>query len=222
MPGEEDEQSVIESVYQELRLEILRAVLLPGTKLSENALAKDFSCSRTPVREALQRLRQDGFVDILPHSGTYVRTPKLCEYLELTEVRAYLEALAFTLAIERNADCTTLRTILTEMDEIVQDTPIDTVAFGVLHYRFHHTLVEMSGNSVLLRIYDRLNLSTSSLFSSPAMTRERFSQTQAEHHKILTALENHDTRMEKAIIQILWRKRNRYKRGTETGVVTDG
>ncbi|MCI2104977.1 MAG: GntR family transcriptional regulator [Sphaerochaeta sp.] len=48
MPGEEDEQSVIESVYQELRMEILRAVLLPGTKLSENALAKDFSCSRTP------------------------------------------------------------------------------------------------------------------------------------------------------------------------------
>ena len=48
MPGEEDEQSVIETVYQELRMEILRAVLLPGTKLSENALAKDFSCSRTP------------------------------------------------------------------------------------------------------------------------------------------------------------------------------
>ena len=111
--------------------------MLPGSKLSENNLAREFSCSRTPVREALKRLEQDGFVDILPHSGTYVRSPSLTEYQELTEVRAYLEALAFNLAVEKEADCTELKRILGEMDAIVDNTPIDTVAFGEKHYRFH-------------------------------------------------------------------------------------
>jgi DNA-binding GntR family transcriptional regulator len=218
----EQDDSVIETVYQDLRTEILRAALLPGTKLSENTLAKDFSCSRTPVREALQRLEQDGFVDILPHSGTYVRTPSSAECQEITEVRAYLEALAFNLDIEKHADCSELEEILHQMDGIVENAPIDTVAFSTLHYRFHQTLVKLSGNQILMRIYDRLNINPNNLFSYQAMTKESFSVTQAEHHKILSALQKGDGRMGKFVIQHLWKKRNRFKHDAEANRVTGG
>lgn len=204
--------SVIEEMYDELKSKILNGTLLPGTKLSENGLSSDFHCSRTPVREALKRLEQESFVVILPHSGTYVKSPTLREYQEMTEIRAYLEALAFSLAIERKADCTVLAQILKEMDDLVQDPPFDVVAFGEKHYRFHRQMVVMSGNPLLLQAFERLNLNANSLLFYQSMTKESFTITQEEHHKILSALETGNAKMESFVLNHLWRKRNKFKK----------
>lgn len=64
---------LIDSIYNHLKRQIRQGLLPNGAKLSENTLAKEFSCSRTPVREALKRLEQDGFVVIIAHSGSYVK-----------------------------------------------------------------------------------------------------------------------------------------------------
>ncbi len=61
-----------EEIYQVLEDEIVDLKLLPGEVISENQCCKRFGVSRTPVRSALQRLEQNGFVDILPHRGTVV------------------------------------------------------------------------------------------------------------------------------------------------------
>ena len=85
---------LIDTIYNHLKHQIRQGLLPNGAKLSENTLAKEFSCSRTPVREALKRLEQDGFVVIVAHSGSYVKDITMVDYQQLTEVRAYLEALA--------------------------------------------------------------------------------------------------------------------------------
>ncbi len=95
---------MIDTIYDTLRDQIRSGSLSGGgTKLSENTLAATFACSRTPVREALKRLDQDGFVVTIAHSGTYVKDLTMQEYQHLTEVRAYLEALAIRSACEQHA-----------------------------------------------------------------------------------------------------------------------
>jgi len=205
----------IDALCASIRTRILQGTLLPGTKLSENNLAKEAGCSRTPVREALKRLEQDGFVVILPHSGSYVKSCSLKEYQEITEIRSYLEGLSFRLAVERNADTTEIAKILSEMDELVNKPPFDLVAFGEKHYRFHQKLVEMSGNPLLLQTFNRLNLNANSLLFYQKSTKESFAITQAEHHKILTALEEGDAKVEKFVIMHLWKKRDNFKREAE-------
>ena len=61
-----------EEIYEILENEIARLKILPGEVLSENSLCRRFSISRTPIRSVLQRLQQNGFVQIVPHKGTIV------------------------------------------------------------------------------------------------------------------------------------------------------
>ena len=91
-----------EYIYTQIRQRIRLGVYQSGSKLSENKLAKEFNCSRVPVRETFLRLQQEGLVTIQPQSGTYVRTYTLEDYRNALEVRAYLESLAAALVIEKN------------------------------------------------------------------------------------------------------------------------
>ena len=86
-------------IYSTIQNRIRSGEYTPGEKLSENLLATEFNCSRMPVREALKHLEQDGLVTIQPKSGTYVRGYSPEEIRNAVEIRAYLEALAFTLLI---------------------------------------------------------------------------------------------------------------------------
>lgn len=63
-----------EEIYDILEREIITLVIKPGEQISENTLCKRFCLSRTPVRSVLQRLQQNGFVQIVPHKGTMVTT----------------------------------------------------------------------------------------------------------------------------------------------------
>ncbi len=112
---------LIDTIYDTTGPDSKRITLWGGTKLSENTLAATFACSRTPVREALKRLDQDGFVVTIAHSGTYVKDLTMQEYQHLTEVRAYLEALAIRSACEQHAGATALEHILDTMDGLIEE-----------------------------------------------------------------------------------------------------
>ncbi|MHB1918062.1 MAG: GntR family transcriptional regulator [Acidimicrobiales bacterium] len=71
-----------ERVYQHLQAEILEGRLLPGTVLSEVALAKELGVSRGPIREAMGRLAAEGLVNVRPRRGAVVRAPTLEELVE--------------------------------------------------------------------------------------------------------------------------------------------
>lgn len=82
-----------EEIYQALEDEIIDLKLLPGEFISENQCCKRFGVSRTPVRSALQRLEQNGFVDIIPHKGTVVTTIDVSTVNQLIYQRVAVEAM---------------------------------------------------------------------------------------------------------------------------------
>ena len=201
--------SGIDDIHAILRKRILGADYCPGEKLSENSLAKEFGCSRTPVREALKRLEQEDLVEIRPQSGAYVRQVTTRDYADLLEVRAYLEGLAFRLALERAPDegARLLDGDILEMDRIIAATPIDMGRYAEVHYRFHRRLVELAGNELLAQMFERLNLRASHMFLR-SMSAESAARTQAEHRRIARQLAERDKSGEKFVIDHLWRKKS--------------
>ncbi|MCE1196680.1 GntR family transcriptional regulator [bacterium] len=199
----------IDDIHATLRKRILGADYYPGKKLSENSLAKEFGCSRTPVREALKRLEHESLIEIRPQSGAYVRQVTTKDYTDLLEVRAYLEGLAFRLALERASDegLKVLDDDILEMDRIIAAMPIDMGRYGEAHYRFHSHLVELAGNELLAQMFERLNLRASHMFLR-SMDAESAARTQAEHCRIARQLAERDKSGEKFVIDHLWRKKS--------------
>lgn len=96
LPGTLAEQS-----YVRLREEIIRGELPPRALVREEDIAERFGVGRTPVREALQRLRHEGYLTILPRRGTLVSEISITDLAAIYEVRARLESWAARLAAER-------------------------------------------------------------------------------------------------------------------------
>ncbi|MDD3425210.1 GntR family transcriptional regulator [Sphaerochaeta sp.] len=205
--------AVIDQIYDDIRDKILKNEYIPGSKLSENSLSVDYNCSRTPVREAIKRLEQDGFVTVLPQSGSYVKELTLKDYQHIAEIRTYLESLAFRLNCENEVDIAPFAAILDEMDTCDMDKPDEVMHFSDLHFQFHLEMVRASNNAILLTTFSRLNLNTNSLLFYQRLSNQGKIQTQEEHRKILAYLQAHDaTKGEKFMFAHLWRKRNAYKR----------
>ena len=88
-------------VYELVKRRIVANELLSGTKLAEDGLAKELGVSRTPVREALNRLTQDGLVTVSPGRGAFVATFSFEDMVQLLEIREALEGMAARLASSR-------------------------------------------------------------------------------------------------------------------------
>jgi len=206
-------KNLIADIYQDLRTRILTESIHPGQKISETALAENYNCSRTPIRETLKRLEDDGLVIIKPKSGTYVKNETPQDFIELMQVRSSLERLAFKLALESatEKDITRLEKKLIELDALIADEPIDMMRFARIHYDFHYSIMELSGNSLLLRHFERLNLRSSHMFYQ-MMNKHRAEDTQEEHKKIVALLKHKDESGAAYIENHLNRKINRFIR----------
>lgn len=213
----QSKSQLIDTIYTHIKGRIRQGLLPNGAKLSENSLAKEFSCSRTPVREALKRLEQDGFVVIIAHSGSYVKDITMVDYQQLTEVRTYLEALAMKLACENGADPAILEQILDRMDALWKSGgEFDVQTFSSLHYQFHLELVKLSGNNLLALTYSRLNLSESALLFAQNINDRGIAKTQEEHRRLVDAIRKQDAKEgERFMLSHLWRKRDRFRAQTQ-------
>ena len=99
-PGE----SLSEAAYRAIEEMIVTRQLRPGSMISENQLSEQLGCGRTPIREALQRLKFEGFVEIHARRGVLVAPIDVVKQLELLEVRRPLERLVVQLAAVRALD----------------------------------------------------------------------------------------------------------------------
>jgi DNA-binding GntR family transcriptional regulator len=133
--------------YATLRDAIVRAELEPGRQLSENELAAWLGVSRTPVREALVRLRDQRLVRIVPQLGTFVSRISLSAVADAQFIREALECAAVRVAVERvtEDDLTTLQENL-RAQERARDKD-DYEAFYLLDDELHHALCDLSGRT---------------------------------------------------------------------------
>lgn len=149
--------STRQQAYTVLRTAIVSGSLKPGTRLSENELAGELGVSRTPVREALLRLREDQLVDVVPQLGTFVTAISDTAVNDAQFLREAVECAAVRLATERaqQSDVQHLRTILTKQ-EVARDAA-DFDAWFLLDDEFHHALCDLSGRPIAWQIGRRAN-----------------------------------------------------------------
>jgi len=129
-------------VYEDIRARIISLDLPPGTMLSRNDLASHYRVSQMPVREALQRLEQDGLVEIYPQSRTVVSSIDIDQLYEAHFLRVAVET-EVARQLAANPDGAALRKArtLVAMQETLLDQPDQTEFFTSLDETFHQTLM---------------------------------------------------------------------------------
>jgi len=171
---------------------ILDGTFADGQRLDEVQLAEHFDVSRTPLREAFQRLALSGLVEQLPRRGVFVRQPGPVELVEMFEVMAELEAVCARLAATRITD-----TALDALRQANQDCQQALAARDSDHYyreneRFHAILYRESGNAFLEAECKRLHRRLTPFRRLQLRLRGRLRQSMSEHEAIVAALEDGD------------------------------
>ncbi|MFH8448374.1 GntR family transcriptional regulator [Streptomyces fungicidicus] len=177
-------------VYEALLELITTRALRPGQHLVESELAGHLGVSRQPVREALQRLNTEGWVDLRPAQGAFVHEPTEEEADQLLTVRTLLEAEAARLAAG-NADAAgveALEKILAEGLAAVDADDVDAAV--VINARFHAKVMELAGNAVLAELAAQVDRRVRWYYTPVA--RQRGGQSWVEHRELIAAIAAHD------------------------------
>ncbi len=180
-------ERVYQAVYSDIRTESLR----PGDMVREDLLARQYGLSRTPVREALRRLLQDGLCE--KHGvGVRVSRPTLDQVHEIYPIVSVLEGLAAKLAAER-LDVATLDQL-----EALHATMLDSQAlddhpsYVNTNQRFHDIILTCSGNPQLIQTLQRLRLITVALRRYQLGIGSRMHDSSREHGQLLKAFRSRD------------------------------
>lgn len=179
-------------VADELETLILEGALEQGARLDEVQLANRFSVSRTPIREALQRLTNSGLVELRPRRGAFVRQPGPVELVQMFEFMSELESVAARLAADRVSDAALekLNQINARCDHAVLAQ--DTDRYYAENETFHAVIYRESGNEFLEIECLRLQRRLQPFRRLQLRLRGRLRQSMDEHKAIVTALERGD------------------------------
>jgi DNA-binding GntR family transcriptional regulator len=182
------ELGVADAVYATLRQAIVSGVMQPGTHLREEGLARRFSVSRTPVREAVLRLGAERLAE-RTRRGVVVPRVTPDEILELYVVRENVDGLGARLAAEeaRPSDVARLHWLNDKLRRLLAGA--DSQAMARVSLEFHEEIYRCARNVVLLEltrpIHDRVRRIPGTTFSDPARARAAV----AEHDQIVEAIE---------------------------------
>jgi DNA-binding GntR family transcriptional regulator len=180
-------------IYDVLRDAILAMNIYDDTtdlRLDERRMAEQLGISRTPIREALARLEQDGFVEIQPRKGVFVRRKSLEEVLEMIVVWAALESMAARLAADRasDADLRSLRKLGTRFSQ--NAARADIAEYSEQNFRFHQRILELGKCTMLKSIADGLFLHMHAVRRRAMGEGDRATRSVVDHMGIIEALES--------------------------------
>lgn len=183
-----------EAVTDALREAILDGVLAPSSWLREDELASAFEVSRTPVREALRRLADEGLAVKTAHHGTVVAPMSLEDVLALYVVRENLEGLAARLAAVRCPPglVESLDRIGETMRDVAQSSTPHSQELARLNLTWHRTLRQAASNTYLDRFLGQVEYAVRRLPTSTFDYPGRAEQVLAEHDAVVRAIEARD------------------------------
>jgi DNA-binding GntR family transcriptional regulator len=174
-------------VFKLVRSEILSCRLMPGEEIREGELARRYGVSKSPVRDAMQKLEFEGLVEIEPRRGHRVKPISVADAEDILDLRIILE----TGVVKRIAEHAT-GDQLASLDRYRTADTSSIPAFAAYNQRFHHELSIMSGNQRLaeemrrvMEFYDRLCVVSLSNHRS----EDRFSDPLKDHTEIIDALQ---------------------------------
>ena len=181
-------QPLRETVCAALRDAIKRGILEPGERLMEVQLAEELGISRTPVREAIRKLEQEGYVIMMPRRGTYVSDVSVKDVKEIFEIRSALESLAISLATMRIEpdELEKLQTLLAQIGGHIENKDIDKIV--ATDIEFHGLLYQVSRNERLVNIISNLKEQLARFRTLSMSYPGRLQETLAEHRAMVEAI----------------------------------
>lgn len=190
-------ESNVDRLYEALRRMAADFAFKPEARINESALAQRLDASRTPIREALNRLVAEGFLTFQTGRGFFCRPLSPEAILDLYEARVAIECEAARLACTRAADAD-LADLAHWLDGIAPDYRPDTDTARLLEMDegFHRRIVALSGNAELARLLDNLNDRTRYVRMIDLRRMQQGDggrpDMMAAHRRILTALSARD------------------------------
>ncbi|WLQ45194.1 GntR family transcriptional regulator [Streptomyces laculatispora] len=188
-----------ERVYEALLELITTRALRPGQHLVESELAGHLGVSRQPVREALQRLNTEGWVDLRPAQGAFVHEPTEAEADQLLSVRTLLEAEAARLAAANSgtSGIAALEELCAKGEQAVADDDVDLAV--ATNAAFHAKVMELAGNVVLAELAGRVDRRVRWYYTPVA--RRRGTGSWIEHRSLIAAISSRDEQQATAIMR---------------------
>jgi DNA-binding GntR family transcriptional regulator len=184
-------ESVVERVYERLKSMTIAYEFKPGERLNEVELSRSLGASRTPLREALNRLSMEGLLRFTAGKGYFCRNLDAQEVFCLYELRKAIEIAAVRLAIQRAKDVD-IDALLAFLDSTGPDAGSRSIVELVqLDETFHERLLGMSGNVEMLRVLENVNARIR-FVRWIDMDRANRADTQLEHRNTLLGVKRRD------------------------------
>jgi DNA-binding GntR family transcriptional regulator len=182
-------------VYEALR-ELIGHMDIYGSKepirLDERALGEQLGVSRTPVREAISRLEQEGIVENIARRGAFVVRKNKEDILDIVDVWAALESMAARLATSRASDeeISQLRKNFSTFDGDEARAHIDE--YSDTNIEFHQTIIRLGHSELITQMADQLFFHMRAIRASTIKDRDRVAQSVMDHSRIIEAIEERD------------------------------
>ena len=186
--------TTVDYIYMEIRKKIMYKELHRGQRLAEGALAKEFNVSRTPVREAIRRLANDGLVNIIPNWGAHLIVPTREEVIDICEVRQAIEVFSIKKAVHKITPIHIykLEEQIALEEKAARENDVD--AYIKANNSFHLIIAEASGSKALSDIISTIlsKVVAHLLFYEDSLFKFETNPALNKHKKITEALKNHD------------------------------
>ncbi|MDI6600482.1 MAG: GntR family transcriptional regulator [Thermoanaerobacteraceae bacterium] len=199
--GQEIFKPVRDIVFEELRNAIFKGELKPNQRLIEEDIAKQMGISRTPVREALRMLENEGLVVHVPRKGVLVTGFSNEDIDEIYRIRGVLEGLAASLAVDHITlkELTELEVILRKMKILIDEDRFNELMD--LHNRFNYVLIRASRSPRLCSMIDTMQEYLEKTRMISLSSKERQVKAHEEHEAIVNAIKSKDKLMTEKLVR---------------------
>lgn len=196
--------SLKSKIYESLKAAIMDMNIYDSDaelRLDERRLSEQFGISRTPLREALARLDQEGLVNIVPRRGIYIVRKSKAEILEMITVWAALESMAARLITQNATDeeIATLRALCTTFSGEAVKARIDE--YSDTNIRFHQAILKLSKCNLLNEIAQGLFMHVRAIRARTISEKDRADRSIVDHMHIIEALEARDTDLAERLVR---------------------
>ncbi len=170
-------------------------------RLDERQLSRSLGVSRTPIREAMTLLEQEGFLRTVPRRGIFMVRKTKKQIIEMIEMWAAIESMAARLATinASDAEIASLRTMFVEFRS---STPAEHIhEYSDANIAFHQAIIQMSGSHLMGRTIDNLFMHIRAIRRLTISQSDRASRSIVDHMRIIEALERRDTELAERLVR---------------------
>jgi DNA-binding GntR family transcriptional regulator len=170
-------------------------------RLDERQLSQQLGVSRTPIREAMTLLEQEGFLRTVPRRGVFIIRKTKKQILEMIEMWAALESMAARLATV-NASDEEIAGLRRMFDEFRTEAPADHLEeYSEANIAFHQAIIRLSGSHLMGKTIDNLFIHVRAIRRMTISQKDRAARSIIDHMRIIEALEKRDTELAERLVR---------------------